>query len=101
MIFPIATLLAATEAMRAVLAGIRADGSPINVLPRCCRFAEFLDFIGLPEIRELEQLCDANHSESEEVEMSNTYEKASIEHRAGAPDDRRRRSQGGRWAPRW
>lgn len=54
-IFPIGTLLAATGAMRAVLARIRADGSPINVLPQLPRFTEFLDFIGLPEIRDLEQ----------------------------------------------
>lgn len=54
-IFPIATLLTATKAVRAVLARIRADGSPINVLPDLPRFAEFLDFIGLPEIRELER----------------------------------------------
>jgi len=63
-IFPIATLLAATKAIRAVLARIRADGSPINVLPDLPRFAEFLDFIGLPEIRELEQRY--NHPEPEE-----------------------------------
>jgi carboxyvinyl-carboxyphosphonate phosphorylmutase len=54
-IFPIGTLLAATKAIRAVLARIKADGSPINVLPELPRFGEFLDFIGLPEIRELEQ----------------------------------------------
>ena len=54
-IFPISTLLAATKAMRAALARISVDGSPINVLPELPRFAEFLDFIGLPEIRELEQ----------------------------------------------
>jgi carboxyvinyl-carboxyphosphonate phosphorylmutase len=54
-IFPIATLLAATRAMRATLRRIRADGTPINVLADLPRFAEFLDFIGLPEIRELEQ----------------------------------------------
>jgi 2,3-dimethylmalate lyase len=63
-IFPIATLLAATKAIRAVLARIRADGSPINVLPELPRLAEFLDFIGLPEIRELEQRY--NHSKREE-----------------------------------
>ena len=54
-IFPIATLLAATRAMRATLARIRADGTLINVLADLPHFAEFLDFIGLPEIRELEQ----------------------------------------------
>jgi hypothetical protein len=34
------------------------------VLPELPRFAEFLDFIGLPEIRELEQRY--NHSKREE-----------------------------------
>lgn len=63
-IFPIATLLAATRAMQDVLARIRADGSPINVLASLPRFAEFLDLIGLPEIRELEQRY--NHSNQEE-----------------------------------
>jgi 2-methylisocitrate lyase-like PEP mutase family enzyme len=63
-IFPIATLLASTRAMRTVLAKIRSDGSPINVLPDLPRFAEFLDFIGLPEIRDLEQRY--HHSETEE-----------------------------------
>ncbi len=63
-IFPIATLLAATKAMQDVLARIRTDGSPINVLPALPRFAEFLDLIGLPEIRELEQRY--NHTRQEE-----------------------------------
>lgn len=63
-IFPIAALLAATKAIRTVLARIRADGSPINVLPELPPFAEFLDFIGLPEIRELERRY--NHAEQED-----------------------------------
>jgi 2,3-dimethylmalate lyase len=63
-IFPIATLLAATKTIRAMLERIRADGSPINILPELPRFAEFLDFIGLPEIRQLEQRY--SHSEPEE-----------------------------------
>ena len=54
-IFPIGLLLAATAAMRALLEQIRADGSPIEVLPTLMPFGEFLDFIGLPEIGELEQ----------------------------------------------
>ena len=63
-IFPIAALLAATKAIKSVLAQIRVDGTPINVLPELPRFAEFLDFIGLPEIRELERRY--SHSETEE-----------------------------------
>ena len=54
-IFPIGLLLAATAAMRALLQRIRADGSPIEVLPTLMPFGEFLDFIGLPEVGELEQ----------------------------------------------
>ena len=54
-IFPISTLLAATKAMRAVLARIREDGTPLSVLPELPKFAEFTSFIGLPEITELEQ----------------------------------------------
>jgi 2,3-dimethylmalate lyase len=54
-IFPISTLLAATAAMRDVLARIRADGTPINALPSMLGFGEFLDFIGLPEIHALDR----------------------------------------------
>jgi len=54
-IFPIGTLLAATRAMRALLARIREDGTPINVLSELPTFAEFTSFIGLPEIQELER----------------------------------------------
>lgn len=54
-IFPITLLLVATEAMRAALARVRADGTPIGLLPSMLGFDEFLDFIGLPEIQELEQ----------------------------------------------
>jgi len=54
-IFPISTLLAATAAMRSVLNEIRAKGSPIDALPSMLRFEEFLEFIGISEIRELEQ----------------------------------------------
>jgi 2,3-dimethylmalate lyase len=54
-IFPLSTLFAATAAMRSVLAQIKADGTPINVLPSLPPFNEFLDFIGMPEVRELER----------------------------------------------
>jgi 2,3-dimethylmalate lyase len=53
-IFPISTVLAATAAMRSVLAQIKRDGTPINLLSSLMPFDDFLDFIGLPEIRELE-----------------------------------------------
>ena len=54
-IFPISTLLTATAAMRAALAQIRSDGTPIELLGEMLPFGDFLDFIGLPEIRELEE----------------------------------------------
>jgi len=54
-IFPISTLLTATAAMRAALAQIKADGTPIELLDEMLPFNAFLDFIGLPEIRELEE----------------------------------------------
>jgi 2-methylisocitrate lyase-like PEP mutase family enzyme len=54
-IFPISTLLVATAAMRSVLREIKASGTPIDVLPSMLRFDAFLDFIGVGEIRELEQ----------------------------------------------
>ena len=54
-IFPLSTLLAATGAIRPVLASIKANGSPIEVLSSLLPFEEFLDFIGMAEIRELEQ----------------------------------------------
>ncbi len=53
-IFPLSTLLVATAAMRSVLGEIKAKGSPIDVLPSMPGFQDFLDFIGIAEIRELE-----------------------------------------------
>jgi 2,3-dimethylmalate lyase len=55
-IFPISTLLVATAAIRAVLTEIKAKGSPIDLLPSMLEFGEFLDFIGIGEIRDLEQV---------------------------------------------
>jgi carboxyvinyl-carboxyphosphonate phosphorylmutase len=54
-IFPIATLLGTTAWIRGALAEIRGAGTPLPILDDLPRFAEFLDFIGLPEIRDLEQ----------------------------------------------
>ena len=54
-IFPIATLLAATAAMRRILAEIAREGTPAAVLGELPTFSEFTDFIGLPEIRQVEQ----------------------------------------------
>ena len=54
-IFPLTILLAATGAMRSALARIKADGTPIELVPSMLPFGDFLDFIGMPEIRELER----------------------------------------------
>ena len=54
-IFPLTILLAATGAIRSALARIRADGTPIELVPSMLPFGAFLDFIGMPEIRELER----------------------------------------------
>ena len=61
-IFPLSTLLAATAAMRSVLAEIKASGTPIEILPSMLGFDAFLDFIGASEIRELEQRFDGTSS---------------------------------------
>jgi carboxyvinyl-carboxyphosphonate phosphorylmutase len=54
-IFPISTLLAATAAMRRILREIAEAGTPAALLPELPSFGEFTDFIGLPEVREVEQ----------------------------------------------
>jgi 2,3-dimethylmalate lyase len=54
-IFPISSLLAATRCVQEILSQIRAEGSPIPVMDQLLPMQEFLDFIGLPEIRELEE----------------------------------------------
>lgn len=54
-IFPIATLLAATAAMRRILGEIASVGTPAAALGVLPTFSEFTDFIGLPEVREIEQ----------------------------------------------
>jgi 2-methylisocitrate lyase-like PEP mutase family enzyme len=54
-IFPISTLLAATAAMRGILQEIARAGTPAAALGDLPAFGEFVDFIGLPEVREAEQ----------------------------------------------
>ena len=66
-IFPISTLLVATAAMRSVLAQIKSEGTPANVLSSLLPFNEFLGFIGMPEIRELErrfEVVDNAHADA-------------------------------------
>ncbi|MPY95044.1 MAG: carboxyvinyl-carboxyphosphonate phosphorylmutase [Acidimicrobiia bacterium] len=53
-IMPLSTLLAATTAMRSALAAIRDAGTPGPILGDITGFDEFLDLIGLPEVRSLE-----------------------------------------------
>ncbi len=54
-ICPISTLLSATAAMRNALASIKAEGTPAAIVDKMLQFPEFLNFIGLPEINELEK----------------------------------------------
>ena len=53
-IMPITTLLSATQAMQRALAELRIAGTPLPVVDRLPSFDEFLDLIGLPEVRALE-----------------------------------------------
>lgn len=65
-IFPLSTMLAATRSIREALAKIHADGSPISIIEdRLLPFEKFTDFIGLPEIQNLEE-----RFEDEEVRAS-------------------------------
>jgi 2-methylisocitrate lyase-like PEP mutase family enzyme len=61
-IFPISTLLAATAAMRKILQEIAEAGTPADALSGLPTFGEFVDFIGLPEVREAEQRYAAGGS---------------------------------------
>jgi len=61
-IFPIGTLLAATAAMRRILKEIVTSGTPASLLGELPTFGEFTDFIGLPEVREIEQRYIARES---------------------------------------
>lgn len=54
-LYPIGTLLAATAGMRALLATLRADGTPAAAMSGLPTFDGFTDLIGLPEVQELEQ----------------------------------------------
>jgi 2-methylisocitrate lyase-like PEP mutase family enzyme len=54
-IFPISTLLAATAAMRRILQEIAQAGTPAAALGDLPAFGEFVDFIGLPEVRAAER----------------------------------------------
>ena len=65
-IFPVSTLLAATRSVSQALDRIRAEGSPIPIMEdRLLPVGDFMDFIGMPEIQELEE-----HFADEEVQAS-------------------------------
>ena len=53
-LMPLTTLLASTRAMQGALAELRAAGTPLPFVDRLPAFDEFLDVIGLPEVRALE-----------------------------------------------
>ena len=48
-------MLAATGAMRAILREIAGSGTPAAALGGLPSFGEFTEFIGLPQVREIEQ----------------------------------------------
>jgi len=54
-IYPIGTLLAATAGIRALLATLKTEGTPVSALGGLPTFEEFTDLIGLPEVQSLEQ----------------------------------------------
>ena len=54
-IFPLSTLLAATGAMRRILQEIAQAGTPAAAIGGMPTFAEFVEFIGLPQVHEAEQ----------------------------------------------
>jgi 2,3-dimethylmalate lyase len=54
-IFPLTLLLTATAAMRAALARVKSDGTPIGLLPSLVGFDDFLELVGMDEIRALER----------------------------------------------
>jgi carboxyvinyl-carboxyphosphonate phosphorylmutase len=55
-IFPVSTLLAATRSIREILTQMRAEGSPISMMEdRLLPLGDFIDFIGMPEVRDLEK----------------------------------------------
>lgn len=54
-IFPIGLLLSATAALRSFLARLSREGTPQGMLAELPRFPDFVDFIGMAEVRRLEE----------------------------------------------
>jgi carboxyvinyl-carboxyphosphonate phosphorylmutase len=68
-IFPVGALLAATTAVRTLLASIAETGTPAQVMDRMVSFGGFLELVGLPEIHALEErFASAQAGEKEETE---------------------------------
>jgi 2-methylisocitrate lyase-like PEP mutase family enzyme len=53
-IFPISTLLVTAQAIAGILAVIKQKGTPATAMDRMTPFHEFINFLGMPEIRDLE-----------------------------------------------
>jgi 2,3-dimethylmalate lyase len=68
-IFPISTLLAATGAMRRILQEIARAGTPSAVLRELPTFAEFVEFIGLPQVQEAEQRYAVKAAEPDRLRL--------------------------------
>ena len=54
-LFPVATLLAATVGVRAVLERLRAEGTPATALPHLGGLDAFTEIVGIEEIRSLDE----------------------------------------------
>ena len=54
-IFPLGVLFTVTKAVRGLLSRIREDGTPERAAGQMVSFPDFLQVVGLPEIRELEK----------------------------------------------
>jgi len=54
-IFPLGAVLTVTKAVRNLLSRIREDGTPERAASQMVSFQDFLQVVGLPEIRELER----------------------------------------------
>ena len=54
-IFPLGVLFTVTKAVRSLLSRIREDGTPEHAAGQMVSFHDFLQVVGLPEIRELEK----------------------------------------------
>jgi carboxyvinyl-carboxyphosphonate phosphorylmutase len=61
-IFPLGALLTVTKAVRDLLSRMREDGTPERASGQMVSFQDFLEVVGLPEIRELEKRLASSHT---------------------------------------